>query len=125
LDELVTRIEEVVQNVIQFNDDLKNGTDIVTQLSQFKHWYYIPSINQFGPSKYIGYKHMNTVKYDRGARKTGVETEEFLKMWFVKLPPSSERSKQLMADVVTLLSTFDKQVNKAAAVHVLKNGISI
>lgn len=68
---------------------------------------------------------MNTEKYARGARKTGVATEEFLKMWFVKLPPGSERSTRLKSDVVALLSTFDKQLNKAAAIHVVKNGISI
>ncbi|RAV17803.1 hypothetical protein [Paenibacillus contaminans] len=125
MDELVTRIEEVVQNVKQFNEDLQNMTDIVSQLSQFKHWYYIPVVNLFGPSKYIGYKEMNTEKYDRGSRKTGTDTEEFLKSWFIKLPKDSERSKELMAQVIDLLSIYDKTINKAAAIHVIKNGIRL
>lgn len=51
----------------------------------FRQWYYIPELNVFGPSKYIGYKNMNTSKYDRGKRKTGVGTEKILKEWFIKL----------------------------------------
>ena len=35
----------------------------------FRHWYYIPTINAFGPSKYIGYKNMNIEEYDRGKEK--------------------------------------------------------
>jgi hypothetical protein len=125
MDELITRIEEVVQNVKQFNEDLMDMTDIISQLSQFKHWYYVPTINMFGPSKYIGYKEMTTEKYDRGSRKTGIDTEEFLKSWFIKLPNESDRSKKMMVQVVDLLSVYDKQINKAAAIHVLKNGITL
>lgn len=43
MDELVTSLEEVLENVKQFNEDLKNKTDIITQLSQFRHWYFISS----------------------------------------------------------------------------------
>lgn len=79
MEELVTSLKEVIENVKQFNKDLTENTDIVSQLTQFIHWYYIPSMGAFGPSKYIGYKNMNTSKYDRGKRKTGVGTEKILK----------------------------------------------
>ncbi|MFD0828471.1 hypothetical protein ACT8ZR_22855 [Neobacillus sp. M.A.Huq-85] len=124
MDELVTSLEEVLENVKQFNEDLKNKTDIITQLSQFRHWYFIASINLFGPSKYIGYRAMSTKKYDRGSRKTGVDTEDVLKMWFVKLPQTSEKSYELLSQVQLLLADYDKKINKAATIHILKNGIT-
>ena len=123
MDELIASLEEVVENVIQFNKDLENQTDIVTQLSMFRHWYYIPSINAFGPSKYIGYKNMNVEKYDRGKRKTGVDTEKELKKWFVKLSVESMKSQELMDELHKLLEKQDKKVRRNANIHVLKNGI--
>jgi hypothetical protein len=125
MDELVNNLKDVIENIRQFNEDIKNRTDLNSQLSQFKHWYFIPSLNLFGPSKYIGYKKMNSEKYDRGARKTGIDTENVLKMWFVKLPPTSNRSKQLRFEVESLISEYDKKINKAAVIHILKNGISV
>ncbi|MDN4493589.1 hypothetical protein [Ureibacillus aquaedulcis] len=123
MEELVTSLEEVVKNVIQFNEDLENHTDIVTQLSMFIHWYYIPTINAFGPSKYIGYKNMNTEKYDRGKRKTGVDTEKELKEWFVKLSVESEKAQELMEELYKLLEKHDKKVRSNANIHILKKGI--
>jgi hypothetical protein len=123
--DLVTSLEEVRNNVKQFNLDLKAQTDIVNQLTQFKHWYYIPSLDAFGPSKYIGYKDMNTERYDRGRSKTGVDTERELKQWFIKLPKESEKSKEFMAELERLFFTFDKRPRSNAFIHVLKNGIRI
>lgn len=117
---LVTSLEEVVDNVKRFNKDLNDGTDIVTQLSQFTHWYYIPEIDLFGPSKYIGYKNMNTIKYNRGKGKTGIDTEKDLKEWFIKLSPDFVRGQELMDNLSTILEGLDKQVKSNARIHVLK-----
>ncbi|MBT2663260.1 hypothetical protein J7E35_19710 [Bacillus sp. ISL-45] len=125
IDDLVTSLAEVKSNIEQFNQDLKAQTDIVNQLTQFKHWYYIPSIDSFGPSKYIGYKDMDTERYDRGKRKTGVDTERELKQWFIKLPKESQKSLELMAELERLFFTFDKWPRSNAYIHVLKNGIRI
>lgn len=120
---LVLSLEEIVRNVEQFNRDLLEETDIVTQLTQFKHWYYIPSVNAFGPSKYIGYKEMNTTRYARGKGKTGVDTEKILKQWFVKLSKESKQSQELMEELANLLDKYNKKVRSNAFIHVLKNGI--
>ena len=45
MEDLVTTLEEVKSNVQQFNLDLKAETDIVNQLTQFKHWYYVGSLD--------------------------------------------------------------------------------
>jgi hypothetical protein len=125
MDDLVTALEEVNRNVLQFNLDLKAETDIVNQLTQFKHWYYIPTLDAFGPSKYIGYKNMNTERYDRGKGKTGIDTERELKQWFIKLPKESQKSQELMAELEGLFFTFDKKPRSNAFIHILKNGLRI
>lgn len=123
MDELVTSLREVVNNINQFNKDLEDNTDITSQLTMFIHWYYIPDLNAFGPSKYIGYKNMNTPKYARGKRKTGVDTEKTLKDWFIKLPIESEKSQVLMEELCKLLAAHGKKVKSNAFIHILKNGI--
>ncbi|AMX00375.1 hypothetical protein [Rummeliibacillus stabekisii] len=124
MEELVTSLKEVFNNVEQFNKDLLEETDIISQLTQFKHWYYTPVNNSFGPSKYIGYKDMNTSKYARGENKTGVDTEKILKQWFIKLPPESKKSQEHMVELSELLGVYGKKVRSNAFIHVLKNGIT-
>ncbi|USK48044.1 hypothetical protein LIT38_15840 [Bacillus sp. CMF12] len=89
-------LDEVVLNINQFNTDLNEELDVISLLSQFKHWYFVPQINLFGSSIYIGYKKMNTSRYNRGMSKTGVDTEKELKTWFVKLYRDAEKCKKLM-----------------------------
>ncbi|MGO4889956.1 hypothetical protein ACJ2A9_19605 [Anaerobacillus sp. MEB173] len=123
--ELVTSLDEVVLNIKQFNTDLSEELDVISQLSQFKHWYFIPQINLFGPSKYIGYKNMNTSRYNRGRSKTGVDTEKELKIWFVKLSRDSEKSKKLMTELEAILACHNKKPRSNAHIHILKNGINL
>ncbi|MBU9710511.1 hypothetical protein [Evansella tamaricis] len=123
--ELVTSLDEVVQNIKQFNSDLSEELDVISQLSQFKHWYFIPQINLFGPSKYIGYKDMNTSRYNRGRSKTGVDTEKELKTWFIKLSRDSENSKKLMTELEAILACHNKKTRTNAHIHILKNGINL
>ncbi|MEW9053061.1 MAG: hypothetical protein AB2392_18015 [Neobacillus sp.] len=123
MDELVTSLKEVVDNINRFNKDLEDNTDIITQLTMFRHWYYIPELNAFGPSKYIGYKDMSTSKYDRGRRKTGVDTEKILKEWFIKLPVESKKSQELMEELYRLVEAHGKKVKSNAVIHIFKNGI--
>jgi len=124
MNELVTSLEEVIENIKQFNKDLDNESDIVTQLSQFTHWYYIPSLNLFGPSKYIGYKNMTTTKYDRGRGKNGGDTERVLKEWFISQPKDSNKAQALRDELAILLASYDKKVRSNARIHVLEGGIN-
>lgn len=45
---LVGAFADIVANVRQFNADLDARTDLVTQLSFFRHWYYIQELDAFG-----------------------------------------------------------------------------
>ena len=121
MEPLVINVDEVFENIIQFNKDLEQETEIISQLSQFIHWYYVPELDSFAPSKYIGYRNMNTKKYNRGFNKTGVDTEKVLKQWFIKLDNSSEKGIMFMNKLADLLELYNKKTRSNAVIHVLKN----
>jgi hypothetical protein len=123
VEDLVARVDEVIENVHQFNLDLEARTEIINQLSQFKHWYHIPSLDSFGPSKYIGYKGMNTSRYRRGRDKDGRRTEAILRKWFVALPGGSRRWQEMFGRVEQLLLRHGKKPNKNVRIHVPKHSL--
>lgn len=123
--ELVTSLDEVVLNIKQFNTDLSEELDVISQLLQFKHWYFIPQINLFGPSKYIGYKNMNTSRYNRGRSKTGVDTEKEMKIWFVNFLEIRKKVKKIMTELEAILACHNKNPRSNAHIHILKNGINL
>lgn len=121
MEPLVTCLDEVYENIIQFNKDLEEETVIISQLTQFIHWYYLPELNLFAPSKYIGYRKMNTKKYNRGFNKSGVESEKILKQWFIKLERTSEESMILIDQLTDTLEKYNKKLRSNAVIHVLKD----
>jgi len=122
--DFVETIDEVIRNVKQFNKDLENGEDISKQLSQFKHWYYIPEIDLFGPSKFIGYKSMKASSYNKRFNKDGRDTEKILKRWFIKLSSETVQKKELTSKLNALINRFDKKMRKNAVIHMLREGWS-
>lgn len=110
--------QEIIENVKQFNNDLKNSTDIVSQLSMFKHWYYVSEIGMFGPSKYIGYVDMNVGKYNRGKNKDGRDTEKILVKWFRK--STIEETNELTPELNHLFFGYRKKLRKNYVIHVKK-----
>ncbi len=118
--ELVGNLQELGDNVVQFNDDLDNETELVEQLSQFAHWYYIDGLDLFGPSKFIGYKQMNTERYARGYAKNGGDTEKVLVKWFRALAPGSSEESELRAKLELRLADFKKKLRQNAVIHALK-----
>ena len=121
MEDLVARVDEVIENVRQFNMDLEARSEIISQLSQFKHWYYIPSLDSFGPSKYIGYRSMDTARYRRGRDKDGRRTEAILRKWFVPLPEESRGWREMFGRVEDLLLRYGKKPNRNVRIHVPKD----
>jgi hypothetical protein len=118
--DLVDRYSEVVINVRRFNQDIKNRENIITQLSQFRHWYYVNEINQVGPSKYIGYKNMSSSRYNRGRGKDGRDTEARLIEWFQKLGTRHSQWNKIYAQLENILMIYGKTPNKRIFMHVRK-----
>lgn len=122
--ELVVNYEDIISKVKQFNMDIKDRKRFLLQrLSNFMHWYYIPEVDQFGPSKYIGYKDNNATKYEdyyyQGS--DGRVTEGELQQWFKILGDSDPVYDELKQKISTMLTGFSKKPNKGFTIHVPRN----
>jgi hypothetical protein len=121
IDNLVTEYNDVLINIYQFNEDLRNDEEVSFYLSQFKHWYYIPDLNMFGPSKYIGYKNMNSIVFNQGIQKSEVETGKVLKEWFYPLQTKTNEDLVLRTELANLLEEAEKKLRANAVIHVPKS----
>ena len=122
--ELIEFYQEVVENVRQFNQDLVENEVIRFQLSQFRAWYYIPELDAIGPSKFIGYKRMNTTRYRWGDGKDGKETEPRLQRFFRPVREGHPRYMYLenkLCSIVEQYGTKGKRPNKLARLNVPKH----
>lgn len=116
--ELVTELDEVVDNVRQFNADLTDGIYIVGKLSEFKHWYYVSELDMFGPSEYVGYKSMTSREYS--VYNDGRDTEKALREWFRILDAGDDQHTSLSVKLIDLHYVNGKNIRKNAKIHVLK-----
>ncbi|MFC4601801.1 hypothetical protein [Cohnella hongkongensis] len=133
--ELVDRLEDVIENIKQFNIDLGKCETLQKRLSNFRVWYYIESINHFGPSKFIGFKNMNCERYIietakkvviNGKRQNairGIETEKTLNNLFknkIELISSVDRRyEELQTRLIKLLNKHRKKLNSGAKIYIL------
>ncbi|SDL52803.1 hypothetical protein [Halarsenatibacter silvermanii] len=120
--ELVENIEEVRENLKRFEAAFNNGrTEITKKLSQFKRWYYDEKLDIFGPSKFIGYKEMQAEIYDNIYKNIdGRETEQLLEE-FSREIEDEEKRKELLMELESRLSSYDKKINKTASVRILEH----
>ncbi len=86
--------EEIVENFQNFNSSIETENTIVSiRLSQFYHWYYLPELDYFAPSKFLGYKNMTIFSY-RGEGSGGI-TQKALEPYFKKLNKKSKKFNEL------------------------------
>ena len=118
--ELVESYEDVEKNVRSFNEGLESSDDLQQKLSAFIVWYYIPSADAVGPSKYIGYRDMTAEKYHQlvglHGELDGGQTESRLKQkeWFRELVKDTPEHERVKGKVEELVRKFDKSINKSA-----------
>ncbi|MFC4320429.1 hypothetical protein [Litchfieldia salsa] len=121
--QLVTDYNDVIINMKQFNRDLLEQLEIKEQLPQFMHWYYIPHLNLFGPSKFIGYKQMEAELYERIKKRPSVETKRVLTEWFYPVQSETVEELILRDQLRSLLNLCEKKPRANAVFHLPKNTI--
>jgi 5-methylcytosine-specific restriction protein A len=122
--QLVESLDEVRANIKRFNDDLYHEYDTEVMglngfLSTFHQWYYIDDIDLFGPSKFIGYKYMDSHIYQNkhGLHADGRITEKALKsLGFV-----STADPSLYIKLELFLNSFGKKPRKGVKINVLNS----
>ncbi len=117
--ELIDSYWDVQHNVQQFNYDLKFDTQLCSRLNQFRSWYYIPELDQFGPSQFVGYKWMSAAEYKEGP-VSGEATERALWRFFRPLQRLNPLRGELEAKLSDLCSRYGKRPNKAHRINIPK-----
>ena len=123
---LVRSCEEVVQSTKSFNRGLNEEPDLYKRLSGFRAWYYIPEIDDVGPSKFIGYReisarfyldHTGTLAkatFPSSKRLNGGTTENRLKKWFEETEPGTVEYEYVSEMTKELLDQWGKKPSKLA-----------
>ena len=115
--ELIDSYWDVQDNVHQFNYDLKFDTQLCSRLNQFRSWYYIPELDEFGPSQFVGYKWMSAADYKEG-HVSGEATERALWRFFRPLQRLNPLRGGLEAKLFDLCSRYGKRPNKAHRINI-------
>ena len=111
---LVTKYEQVRQNVQTFNEVLKGQESLQANLLRFKSWYYVPELDAVAPSKFIGFADM-TGDYYEANRKDGLNgglTDPRLGRWFRGVAKNSTEYRHVFDKVQRLLADNGKAFRK-------------
>lgn len=107
----VTRWEEVIDNIHQFNHIVNNKNSVAyKRFSQFFHWYYLPQEDLFAPSKFIGYK--NTTVQNYQGEGSGSKTQIALEKFFKKAQKKSKEYSELKEQLESFAQSLDKKINR-------------
>ncbi len=115
--ELIDSYWDVLDNVQQFNYDLDSDLELQSKLNQFRSWYYIPELDRFGPSQFVGYKDMSVAEY-KGRYMDGEATERVLWRFFRPIQRSNPDRKDLESKLADLCSRYGKRPNKAHRINI-------
>ena len=78
---LVTNLNQVKQNLSQYNKELQEDK-MTIRPNSIQQWYYIMDLDMFGPSRYIGYQDIDINKYNLSNMLDGGKTTKALSKWF-------------------------------------------
>ena len=118
--ELIESYEDVEKNVRAFNEGLESSQELRSRLGTFTVWYYVPSEDAVGPSKFIGYRDMTAEDYlhfsGMHGEMDGGETETWLgeKQWFRGLDEGTPEYVYVKRKVDGLVRKFDKTAKTTA-----------
>lgn len=119
--EVVTTIDQVKQNLKQYNFELQNG-EMTLSTNRVRQWFYIMELDLFGPSRYIGYQNITIQKHQQASHLDGGETNNALSKWFVKCE-DPELFNLLSARLTDYLAQFGMSPGKSYGLNLLKEDI--
>ena len=109
--EKISTWEDVIINFQHFNSSIETSKSIAyDRLSSYYHWYYLPSLNIFAPSKFIGYKNMTLFSYKGDG--SGTDTQKALSPFFKKLDKNSNEYKGLLIELEQFFGNMEKTISK-------------
>lgn len=132
--QLVTSLNEVVENIKNFNRELSLYEDgnayeaiatIMKNMSHYRAWYAYKDETSntylFAPSKYIGYQGMTARKYvETYVYMDGRKTEKVLSEWFELLDESEEDFEFLNRKLLYFFHVTGKTINAQFRINIIK-----
>ncbi len=119
---LVENINEVLENIKTFNDELPNSQHLIRKLSSFKQWYYSNELDLFAPSMFIGYKNNTDAEYKKRTAYgdwyiDGWDNEAVIRQWSVEAKGAD--FMELEEKLSLMLSEYDKKRKSNARINLL------
>ncbi|MBO1626146.1 hypothetical protein [Bacillus arachidis] len=108
--DLVTNIEQVKRNIIQYNKELQENK-MTIRPNFIQQWYYIMELDMFGPSRYIGYQNVDILQYRDCHNLDGGKTTYAMKKWF-DLYEEPILFEKISDKLIDYLAQFDLDVRR-------------
>lgn len=121
---LIENLDEVKRNIIQYNQELKEGR-MHLGTNGVQQWYYIEEIDLFGPSRYIGYQDVTIEKHTRSSWLSGGETTKQINKQGFILCEKGDLKDRLTDHLIYQLSTYDRDVRRDSKTRLPKFKINI
>ncbi|MEK4713573.1 hypothetical protein [Sporosarcina sp. FSL K6-5500] len=107
---LVTNLDQIKQNLKQYNHELQNG-EMTLRTNGVQQWYYMMELDLFGPSRYIGYEGVTIHKHSQAFELHGGKTTSALNKWF-QLCDDPELLLKITDKLLDHLSQLDMDVRR-------------
>jgi hypothetical protein len=128
----VRTLAEVFHNILHFNMELGRDTRMVIRLAMFRHWYYVPCLEMFGPEKFIGHVRQNDTERQPLSTETYLAQAEFiddldpaptLYNWF--RPAKEDELFRLRLELAYVLARAGREPNELTTIYVLKDNSGV
>ncbi len=121
--QIVTSLDEAIENVRRFARELEREPGLATRLGQARAWYALRTDRgwAFAPSKFAGYAQNTAREYLATARDQadGRETEDALERWSEAVGPESRIGRELFGALRDFLASWNRKPNKRARISIV------
>lgn len=123
----VQNLNEVIHNLIHFQNELCRDNRIAARLTLFRYWFHVPLLGAFGPEKIIGHVKMNgqeigPLSADEYIKQATIldnfDPSPTLRNWF--RPVSEDEEFRLRLELDYFLSRYGRESNRVIHIYVLK-----
>lgn len=109
--ELVETIEQVVENAIIFNSEIKNyNSGAFKTFGKFSNWFYFSNLNIFAPNKYIGYQRFYDAEYTKDGHGSETKTT-LIDIGFKQVHVTEPQFKTLENKLVNFAAKMAKKIH--------------
>lgn len=123
---IVKTADQVVDNIVRFQTELKKSSGLQSRLGQIHAWYACRLRGGgwlFGPSKFVGYQDNTAKRYLSGSNDgaDGRETEKALEQLAAPVDPDTRLGRALNSALQDSLAEWNRKPRKGARISVVSD----